>query len=94
MPAATELIAHGRTEKEVETLIGADWLIFQDLEDLISASHEGNPNITQFDCAVFDGKYVTGDVDDAYLKALEEARNDLAKKRTRKVPEPADEAEA
>lgn len=94
MPAASELIAHNRTEKEVETLIGADWLIFQDLEDLISASHEGNPNITQFDCAVFDGKYITGDVNADYLRALEESRNDVAKKRTRKVPEPADEAEA
>lgn len=94
MPAASELIAHNRTEKEVETLIGADWLIFQNLEDLISASHEGNPNITQFDCAVFDGKYITGDVNADYLRALEESRNDVAKKRARKVPEPADEAEA
>ncbi|MBC53594.1 MAG: amidophosphoribosyltransferase [Gammaproteobacteria bacterium] len=92
MPAATELIAHDRTEKEVETLIGADWLIFQDLDDLVSASREGNPNITQFDCAVFDGKYITGDVDAEYLRVLEEARNDVAKKRTRKVPEPAEEA--
>jgi amidophosphoribosyltransferase len=91
MPAATELIAHDRTEKEVETLIGADWLIFQDLDDLISASREGNPNISQFDCAVFDGKYITGDVDAEYLRVLEEARNDVAKKRTRKVPEPAEE---
>lgn len=92
MPAASELIAHGRTEQEVETLIGADWLIFQDLPDLISAAHEGNTNITQFDCAVFDGKYVTGDVDEEYLRMIEQARNDLAKKRTKKVPEPADEA--
>lgn len=92
MPAATELIAHNRTEKEVETLIGADWLIFQDLDDLISASREGNPNISQFDCAVFDGKYITGDVDAEYLRVLEEARNDVAKKRTRKVPEPAEES--
>lgn len=92
MPAATELIAHDRTEKEVETLIGADWLIFQDLDDLISASREGNPNISQFDCAVFDGKYITGDVDAEYLRVLEEARNDVAKKRTRKVPEPAEES--
>lgn len=94
MPAASELIAHNRSEKEVETLIGADWLIFQDLEDLISASHEGNPSITQFDCAVFDGKYITGDVDADYLRGLEEARNDLAKKRSKKVPEPDGQADA
>jgi len=84
MPSANELIAHGRTEEEVQTLIGADWLIFQDLEDLVAAAREGNPEISQFDCAVFDGHYITGDVDEAYLKALEEARNDAAKKQREK----------
>ncbi len=80
MPAASELIAHDRTEKEIETLIGADWLIFQDLEDLIAASAEGNPNITRFECSVFDGKYITGDVDDEYLRKLESNRSDVVKK--------------
>jgi len=79
MPAASELIAHGRTDEEVQELIGADWLIFQDLEDLIAASSEGNPAIQRFECSVFDGKYITGDVDARYLKRLEDARNDLAK---------------
>lgn len=85
MPAANELIAHGRTEKEVEKLIGADWLIFQDLEDLVAASAEGNRNITQFECSVFDGNYITGDVDDIYLKALEGRRKDSAKKQRKKT---------
>jgi amidophosphoribosyltransferase len=80
MPSASELIAHGRTDDEVEKLIGADWLIFQDLEDLIAASAEGNPNITSFECSVFDGKYITGDVDDEYLRKLENNRNDAMKK--------------
>lgn len=80
MPSASELIAHGRTDEEVEKLIGADWLIFQDLEDLIAASAEGNPNITSFECSVFDGKYVTGDVDEEYLRKLENNRNDVMKK--------------
>ena len=84
MPSATELIAHGRTEEEVQELIGADWLVFQDLEDLVAAAREGNPDISQFDCAVFDGHYITGDVDEAYLKALEEARNDAAKQQREK----------
>jgi amidophosphoribosyltransferase len=79
MPAASELIAHGRTDEEVQELIGADWLIFQDLEDLIAASSEGNPAIKRFECSVFDGKYITGDVDARYLKRLEDTRNDLAK---------------
>jgi amidophosphoribosyltransferase len=80
MPSASELIAHGRTDEEVEKLIGADWLIFQDLEDLIAASAEGNPNITSFECSVFDGNYVTGDVDEQYLRTLENNRNDTMKK--------------
>ena len=80
MPSASELIAYGRTDEEVETLIGADWLIFQDLSDLIAASSEGNPEITKFECSVFDGKYITGDVDAKYLKKLEDSRNDAAKK--------------
>lgn len=92
MPAASELIAHDRTELQVQELIGADWLVFQDLPDLIAAAHEGNPKIKQFECAVFNGEYITGDVDQQYLKALEAARNDAAKKaRTNTKAEPANE---
>ncbi len=80
MPAASELIAAGKTDKEVESLIGADWLIYQDLDDLVAACSEGNPGITSFECAVFNGKYVTGDVDEMYLKRLEMSRNDAAKR--------------
>lgn len=79
MPSASELIAHGRTVEQVADAIGADWLVYQDIEDLIAASGEGNSDIPRFDCAVFDGDYVTGDVDDEYLRKLEAARNDLAK---------------
>jgi amidophosphoribosyltransferase len=78
MPTAKELIAHGRTEEEVGELIGADWLIFQDLDDLIQCSKDGNPDIERFDCAVFNGEYVTGDIDKAYLDRLESMRNDGA----------------
>ncbi|MEX2129943.1 MAG: amidophosphoribosyltransferase, partial [Pseudohongiellaceae bacterium] len=84
MPAASELIASGKTEDEVQKLIGADWLIFQDLEDLIDSAMEGNPAITRFECSVFDGKYITGDVDEVYLKRLEYARNDVAKQLQKK----------
>jgi amidophosphoribosyltransferase len=76
MPSAEELIAHGRTEQEVCEQIGADWLVYQDLEDLISCSRDGNPAIETFDCSVFDGKYVTGDVDGSYLARLHDDRND------------------
>ncbi|MDT8428159.1 MAG: amidophosphoribosyltransferase [Pseudomonadales bacterium] len=85
MPAAHELIAHGRTEKEVEELIGADWLIFQDLEDLVAAAAEGNRDITDFECSVFDGHYITGDVDATYLQVLEDRRKDSAKKQRKRA---------
>ena len=66
MPSAKELIAHGRSNQEIEELIGADRLIYQDLQDLIDTCREGNPSITRYDTSVFDGNYVTGDIDDTY----------------------------
>lgn len=79
MPSARELIAHNRSTEEVAELIGADWLIYQDLEDLIDSAKEGNNAVEQFDCAVFDGIYVTGDVDKSYLEKLDADRNDCVK---------------
>ncbi|MCL6268696.1 amidophosphoribosyltransferase [Sansalvadorimonas sp. 2012CJ34-2] len=79
MPVAQELIAYGRTDEEVASLIGADRLIYQDLPDLIDSVQAGNTNIKTFDCSVFDGKYLTGHVDEAYLNQLAMARNDSAK---------------
>ncbi len=78
MPAASELIAHGRTEEEVGMVIGADKMIYQDLEDLIKAVQKGNTKITHFDTSCFDRQYITGDIDDAYLQNIEALRNDLA----------------
>jgi amidophosphoribosyltransferase len=80
MPAASELIAHGRTEEEICSLLGADGLIFQDLDALIEAAQKrGKSYVDRFDTSVFDGVYVTGDVTDGYLRRLEESRNDGAK---------------
>jgi amidophosphoribosyltransferase len=76
MPAAHELIAHGRTEEEVCSAIGADKLIYQDLQDLIDAVQKGNPEIKHFDTSCFDHQYITGDIDDAYLEKVEAQRND------------------
>lgn len=75
MPSVNELIAHGRTEQEVADYIGADWLIYQNLDDLIESCHEGNESIGQFDCSVFNGEYVTGDIDEDYLTQLEASRH-------------------
>ncbi|MEM1109293.1 MAG: amidophosphoribosyltransferase [Planctomycetota bacterium] len=79
MPAAKELIAHGRSIDEIAKEIGADWLLYQDLDDLIECAREGNSHIERFECSVFDGRYVTGDIDAGYLSDLEEQRNDTAK---------------
>jgi amidophosphoribosyltransferase len=79
MPAKSELIAWNKTIKEVEAAIGADWLVFQDLDDLVASCAEGSLIPLDFECSVFDGVYVTGDVNERYLNALEERRNDLAK---------------
>lgn len=62
------------------------------MPDLNAAAHEGNPKIKQFECAVFNGEYITGDVDEQYLKALGAARNDAAKQaRANTKAEPANE---
>ncbi len=83
MPSADELIAHDRSVDEIAKGIGADWLTFQDLEDLKSAVSKGNKKLHNFDASVFDGQYVTGDVDDQYLNHLSKLRNDAAKERRR-----------
>lgn len=78
MPSAEELIAHNRSEQEIAELIGADWLVYQELDDLLASSREGNPTVENYDCSVFNGEYVTGDIDEAYLARLNAARNDAS----------------
>jgi amidophosphoribosyltransferase len=79
MPAASELVANGRSEDEVGRLIGADWLVYQDLDDLVRAVRHDNAAIEDFDTSVFSGEYVTGDVTPHYLEALERERSDAAR---------------
>jgi amidophosphoribosyltransferase len=78
MPAAHELIAHDRTEDEVCAAIGADRVIYQELNDLIDAVRKGNQDIQHFDTSCFSKEYITGDIDDAYLERTEAMRNDGA----------------
>jgi len=86
MPAAGELVAAGRTVEQVQRKIGADWLVYQDLEDLKQAVHHEKADIDGFDTSCFNGEYVTGDVSRAYLDALEVIRANAAKaKRDAKV---------
>jgi len=86
MPAASELIANGRTVEQIQEIIGADRLIYQDLHGLVRSVRHGNSAITEFDTSCFSGEYVTGDVTEEYLHELETRRNDAAKqsRQTRK----------
>lgn len=79
MPAASELVAHGRTNEEIQKRIGADWLVYQDLPDLLSAAGEGNPYIDRFEASVFTGEYVTEDIDSGYLDGLRDARSEAGR---------------
>jgi amidophosphoribosyltransferase len=82
MPSSEELVAHGRSEKQIEELLGCDWLIYQDLADLESAvagpKHPGR----KFDSSCFSGEYVTG-VDAGYFDRIGKLRSDEAKKTRR-----------
>ncbi len=79
MPTVNELIAHNKTEEEIAKLIGADWLIYQDLDKLIESTQIGDVHINSFDLSCFNGEYVTGDVNQEYLDHIEGLRNDGAK---------------
>jgi len=80
MPAATELIAHGRDIDEIERMIGADWLIYQRVEDLVEAVRYARHPIARFESSCFTGEYITGDIDVDYLDSLSRARSDSAKR--------------
>lgn len=79
IPTPDELIAFGRTEAEVCGAIGADWLIYQELEDLVDAARAGNPDIDRFETSCFTGEYVTGGVGEEYLARVSAQRNDGAR---------------
>ena len=79
MAATTELIAHQKDEGQIAEYIGADWLIYQNLEDLIRSAKEGNKEIENFETSIFDGEYLDDQVSSDYLKNLEVLRSDSNK---------------
>ena len=80
MPAKEEFIAHNRSVEEIQQAIGADWLVYQDLQDLVEATCDGTDVNYDFDCSVFNGEYITGDINEQYLDDLQAMRNDANKK--------------
>ncbi|NKB64746.1 MAG: amidophosphoribosyltransferase [Gammaproteobacteria bacterium] len=80
MPSSGELVAHGRTTEEVCVQIGADRLIYQELDDLVESVNRCNPRLSEFDTSCFSGVYVTGDITPEYLSLVDDLRNDDSKK--------------
>ncbi len=82
MPSPEELVAHGRTEQEVQELLGCDWLIYQDLTDLEAAVAGPKFPGRKFDSSCFNGEYVTG-IEPGYFERIQQLRSDEAKKKRR-----------
>lgn len=89
MPTAKELVAYGHNTQEVAQLIGADWLVYQDLQDVYdainSAAKSDEDKINRFEDSMFTGNYITGGVDQAYFNHIESLRSEDAKKKKRTV---------
>ncbi len=84
MAVKAELVAYKKTIDEIEKEIGADKLFYQELDDLVRAATPSDKEefSQKFDCSVFDGKYITGDINDIYFEKLETARSDKLKQHT------------
>ena len=82
MPSVDELVAHDRSEDEIQQFLGCDWLIYQDLKDLEDAVSGPKQRIEHFDSSCFDGKYVTG-IEPGYFERIQQLRSDDAKKTRR-----------
>ncbi len=81
IPSPNELIAHGQSEDKICRAIGADWLVYQDVADLVAAARAGNPEIPCFDVSCFTGEYVTGNVSEEYLDYISGLRCDSTRER-------------
>lgn len=75
MPSRKEFVANELTVEETAKAIGADLLFYQDIDDMVEAVNEGNPNIERFCMACFDGNYPTGDITEEVLAEAEKSRN-------------------
>lgn len=87
MPDVKELIAHDRSVEEVAQIIGADWLIYQDLKDVYQAVNDAAldkaSKIEHFEDSIFTGDYIAGNITDEYLRELAKLRSDTAKTKLR-----------
>ena len=81
MASEEEFIAHNKDTDQICSSIGADRLIYQDLDDLIWCVQQGNKSIKKFDCSCFNGQYITNDIDKSYLDHIQSLRSDSAKEK-------------
>ena len=79
MPTSEELIAHGRTIEQIRAFIGADALIYQDVDAMKRVVGLLNPAIQGFEASCFDGQYITGDVTAADFQAMQDQRTEARK---------------
>jgi amidophosphoribosyltransferase len=91
MPNQDELVATGRTEPEIAREIGADLLVYQELDALKAAVRDGNPLLGDFEASCFDGRYITGDITPGYLSQLATERNQA---RGQAEPDAVEDAQA
>lgn len=84
MPASSELIASNKSDEELAKFIGADWLLYQTLDDLIESVRFEDSEVKDFDTSCFSGDYVTNDVTQTYLQKIELQRNDAAQAKQEK----------
>jgi len=84
MPSAEEFVAHERDVEQIRQELGADWLIYQELDDLELAVNK-HKDVDRFDMSCFNAEYITGDVDEEYLEYIDSLRNDGTKKESEKT---------
>ncbi|OGA45443.1 MAG: amidophosphoribosyltransferase [Betaproteobacteria bacterium RIFCSPLOWO2_12_FULL_63_13] len=75
MPTRSELIATNRTVDEIACEIGADAVIYQEMDALKQSVRSANPKLVHFETSCFDGNYITGDVTSEYLASVEKERD-------------------
>jgi len=74
MPTRGELVAYNRDDEQIARMIGADKLVYQDVEDMKQAMRDMNPKLQRFEASCFDGDYITGNITNEYLDRIERAR--------------------
>lgn len=77
IPTRYELVAFNRSYDEITEALGADRVIYNDLQDVVDSVRAFNPDVlNDFEDSCFSGKYVTDEITEVYLAALEEKRGD------------------